>query len=121
MTRLCVGLLALAIAACSDVEEPNRLPLTVELSASATSTTVGATVEFDIHAQGRGLQSLTLSFGDGAQQELTLEDALLVQVSRSHVYMQPGSFVVTATAQERRGATAEDTVRIEVSEEGALP
>ncbi len=121
MTRLCVGLLALAIAACSDVEEPNRLPLTVELSASVTSTTVGATVEFDIHAQGRGLQSLTLSFGDGAQQELTLEDALLVQVSRSHVYMQPGSFVVTATAQERRGATAEDTVRIEVSEEGALP
>ena len=121
MRRLGIGLLTLALAACGSIEEPDGLPLGVELRASVSSTKVGATIDFDIHAQGRGLQSLTLSFGDGAQESLPLEDAILVQVSRRHVYMQAGSFLVTATAQERSGGTVQDTIRIEVSEEGVLP
>jgi len=121
MRRLGVGMLTLALAACGSIEEPDGLPLGVELSASVTSTTVGASVEFGVHAQGTGLQSVTLSFGDGAQESIVVEDAILVQASRKHVYMQPGSFVVTATAQERRGAMVQDTVRVEIREEGVLP
>ncbi|MFO7260689.1 MAG: PKD domain-containing protein [bacterium] len=117
MRRLWIGLLTLALAACGDVfEAPARLPLGVALSAEVSSVAVGDTVEVAVRAQGSGLQTLAVDFGDGAREGIDLGNAVLVEWSRRHSYSAPGSYLVTATAVERTGAMTQDTVRIEVSE-----
>jgi len=120
--RLRIGLLTLALAACSElVEDPVPLPLGITLSADVSSTTVGERVGVVIRAQGSGLQTLTVDFGDGVREAIGLENAVLVEWSRRHAYSAPGSYLVTATAIERFGDTVQDTVRIEVTATDDLP
>lgn len=120
MRRLCI-LSVVALAACNSIEGPQRLPLEVAVSASATSVTAGATVEFRIQARGEGLQLLVVSFGDGVQESIILPNAIVIEENRFHIYSQPGSFLVTATVNEGGGASAQDTVRIEVAEADESP
>lgn len=114
MRRLCI-LLVVALAACRDAEGPQRLPLEVSLNAKATSVTTGATVEFSVQARGEGLQLLEITYGDGVRESILLPNAILVQENRFHVYNQPGTYAVIAMVQEGGGATAQDTVHIEVT------
>jgi len=118
--RLCI-LLVVVLAACNSIDGPERLPLEVALSANAKNVTAGATVEFTVQARGEGLQLLVVSFGDGVQESTILPNAIVIQENRFHVYNQAGSFLVTATVHEGGGATAQDTVRIEVAEASESP
>lgn len=117
MRRLCI-LLVVALAACRSIDGPERFPLEVDVTATATSVAVGATVEFTIQARGEGLQLLEVAYGDGVRESTLLANAILIQENRFHVYSEPGTYAMIATVQEGGGATAQDTVHIEVVQTG---
>lgn|SRR5690606_24514002 len=118
MRRLCI-LAAALLAACNDIEGPKPPELGVEIEASETSVVAGTTIEFSVVARGDKLELIVLDFGDGLQTSITVSNALFVQQTRVHAFNGAGSYLVTATAQEALGATASDTIRIDVAEPGA--
>jgi PKD repeat protein len=125
LRRLALALVLSAGASLSGCRDTgvldNASPLTLEVSASRLTASVGQEVEFTVDATGAGLYSLVLDFGDGAQATEVFDQAVYSRLgmTKRHAYSTPGTYEVRGTvfsaAYSATGAQLERTVRVTVT------
>jgi PKD repeat protein len=107
-------ILSVAAAACLEDVTGTR-PLTLDLDADVSTTTVGEEVTFTFAATGTRLTSVTLDFGDGgAETKAYAGGAVEVNDFAVHAYESAGTYDVVGRALDSQGAV-EDTLTITVN------
>lgn len=107
-------LLVAAVTACLDDSITGTRPLSITITASPTTTTVGSAVDFEFLAQGRGLSLITLAYGDGVLDSVTFSGPVEAGGDLVHTYNAAGMFTVVGEATGIEGVTA-DTLTITVN------
>ena len=115
-TTFFAGLFALGTVAagCLDDSITGTRPITLSITAESETAVVGELVTVTYRATGTGLSSVTMDWGDGATDEITL-GGLFVEAdgTAKHAYSAAGSYDITGTANARNGtASSEVTVQI---------
>jgi PKD repeat protein len=106
-------ILAVAAAACLDHVSGTR-PLTLDVDADVSTTTVGEEVTFTFAATGTQLTSVTIEFGDGDAQTKGYAGPVEVNDFAVHAYSAAGTYDVVGRAIDSQGAV-EDTLTITVN------
>lgn len=132
-----LGLLLTTAAACLDDDITGVRELSIVLSASTTSVTLGDSVQFDYSAEGTGLVTVWFEYGDGAADTVRFSGGyevpdygepedhantdtvfypgpLEVAGRLTHAFEAPGTFSVVGYAVGAVGV-ATDTVRVAVN------
>ena len=103
--------LILAMPSCLGPSEP--IPLTMTVTATPASATVGDVVDFVVKVRGAGIGIVRIEFGDGADETFAAGGANNTTVTFLHAYESTGTFSVTVTATDtRRTETASTSVVI---------
>jgi hypothetical protein len=106
-------ILAMAAASCLDDVSGTR-PLTLDVDADVSTTTVGEVVTFTFAATGTQLTSVTLEFGDGDAETKGYAGPVEVTDVAVHAYGATGTYDVVGRAIDSQGAV-EDTLTITVN------
>jgi PKD repeat protein len=106
-------ILSVAVAACLDDVTGTR-PLTLDLDADVSTTTVGEEVTFTFAATGTRLTSVTLDFGDGNAETKPYTGIVEVNDFAVHTYGAADTYTVVGRAIASQGAI-EDTLTITVN------
>jgi hypothetical protein len=112
-----VLLAAVGTMACVEGIVSGGRPLSIELTATPTRTTVGDSVEFAVEASGVNLIILRLAFGDGATDSLAAQGAVGATLKRKHAYDEAGPYVASASVLDVSDSgliTVADSVIVEI-------
>ena len=116
-TTFFASLLALATfaAGCLDDSITGTRPVTLSITAESETAAVGELVTVTYSATGTGLASVTMDWGDGTIDTISL-GALYVEAdgTAEHTYSDAGSYDITGTANAQNG-TASSKITIEIS------
>lgn len=113
--RIALLLVAIAgAAACLDDSITGTRPLSIVITASTTTPAVGAAVDFEFLAQGRGLSLVVLDYGDGGVDSVTFSGPVEAGGDLVHTYTTAGMFTVVGEATDLEGIIA-DTLTITVN------
>lgn len=105
---------ATATGACLDDSITGTRPLSIQIIASTTTPAVGAAVDFEFLAQGRGLSLVVLNYGDGGVDSVTFSGPVEAGGDLVHTYTVAGMFTVVGEATGIEGITA-DSLTITVN------
>ena len=108
------GALTAAIG-CSDSSTDIGESLSIVLTVDPSSGQAGADIfSFHYEATGTELLGIVLDFGDGDIDSLSAQGASSAAATRNHVYESVGVYSASALAFEALGASAADTVLVDV-------
>ena len=112
MNRRTVTLTAVAllgvITACLDDSITGTRPLSFDITADVTTTTVGQVVTFSFAATGTGLRLVAIDFGDGVADTTTYSGPIEVGGQAIHAFASMGVFLVRGEALAAAGSASEE-------------
>ncbi len=108
-------LLAVQLAACNGVEGPDPQPVSITLTATPVSAPAGTSITFHVEAKGNSLAGLAVAYGDGAVDSLATFLARSAGATRTHAYVDAGTYLARATVLDSDGTSAADSVSVSVT------
>jgi hypothetical protein len=114
VVRFLVGALLPAALACGDGGVAPR-PLNVTIEADKVAASTGESISFLVEAQGPRLLGVTINYGDGATDQLSINSATATTVGFRHVYTAAGTYTVRATALDALAGSKETSVEVRIN------
>jgi PKD repeat protein len=100
---------------CSSLDPVDPGPTTVTLTADRTTATAGQDIEFSFSATGSSITALHLDYGDGESEDVGGFGALTMSGRRTHAYLDPGSYTVTATLEDAITGNVTDDMTVQIT------
>lgn len=88
--------------------------LSINISATPTTATVGDEVTFNFDATGPILVGVTVSYGDGVVDSVATTNVTSASGRLIHTFQTEGSFLVEATVVDGWEGTLTDTVSVQI-------
>jgi hypothetical protein len=114
VARFVVGALLPAALACGDGGVAPR-PLNVTIEADKVAASTGESISFVVDAQGPRLLGVTINYGDGATDQLSINSATTTTVGFRHAYADAGTYTVRATALDAVAGSKETSVEVRIN------
>ncbi len=101
-------------AGCLDDSITGTRPVTLSIATESETAAVGDPVTVSFSATGTGLISVTMDWGDGVIDTVSLGGQPVEAAGRvEHTYSEAGSYTITGTASASNGtASSQTTVQI---------
>lgn len=101
------------LAACS-AETLAPLPLAISIDASRTTAAPGDSVSFEVIAQGGQLIGITVTYGDGTEDQFATGGARTARVTFRHAFPAAGTYQVRATVTDAVAGEKDAAMEIRV-------
>ena len=106
---------AAALAACSSVTTSDGGPVSVELTADATTVVAGSQLPINYAASGQYLSGVIIQYGDGLLDSIPLYGAQSASGRVQHTWDSAGSYTVRAEAIDPTQGSATHQLAVTVS------
>lgn len=97
--------------------EPEERALTIDLVVEESTVSLADSAVFTLTAEGPGLVTAEVAFGDGEVFSDDLFGAVETQRRISHLYDQPGEYMVLAEVMNQDSTVISDEVMVQVESE----
>lgn len=101
------------LAACGDATILQHV-LSIKISATPTTATVGEDVNFSFDATGPILVGVIVAYGDGVVDSVATTNVTSASGRFTHAFQTEGSFLVEATVVDGWEGTLTDTVSVQI-------
>ena len=110
---------ACVAAGCLSLDISVPTEISIEVTSTHTTATVGQEVTFNYDASGPSLVRVVLEYGDGIADTVGTAGATSAQGHRDHTFQAAGSYVVTGFAVGVNDAASTDNVTVTISSSGS--